>query len=144
VKAWSQQSRYPTSREKRARCGAPVAWLHILLPKAEGNIEPLLLSLSQNIDTPGSVAHIASQGRRKHRTFSSFPVAEHRYSKLGCTSCFPRPKETSNLYFFPCRRTWVPHISLVFREMWDSTKVGRASLHNSVVERKEIADGNAP
>jgi hypothetical protein len=29
-----------------------VAWLHILLPKAEGNIEPLLLSLSQNMGAP--------------------------------------------------------------------------------------------
>jgi hypothetical protein len=28
----------------------------------------------------------------------------------------------------PRNRTWVPHISLVFREMWDTTNASRASL----------------
>ncbi len=45
---------------------------------------------------------------------------------------------------FPRHRTWVPHISLVFREMWDSTNVSRATLSKPRIERKEIADGNSP
>ena len=41
---------------------------------------------------------------------------------------------------------WVPHISLVFGEMWEVNCFPAWTFEgpNHVVERMEIADGNAP
>jgi hypothetical protein len=46
---------------------------------------------------------------------------------LGCGVRLDRPSKAysnaENASFFSCHESRVPHISLVFREMWDTTKV---------------------
>jgi hypothetical protein len=37
---------------------------------------------------------------------------------------------TVNLHSVPANSPWVPHISLVFREMWDSTNLDLSPLEN--------------
>ncbi len=61
----------------------------------------------------------------------TFPLTEHGILHPAKHKRDMRyPSFVSLLAFknFPRNRTWVPHISLVFREMWDSTNVSWATL----------------
>ncbi|MDT7816793.1 MAG: hypothetical protein QOJ42_6709 [Acidobacteriaceae bacterium] len=61
----------------------------------------------------------------------TFPLTEHgilhlaKHKRDMRYTSFVSPLAFKN---FSCNRTWVPHISLVFREMWDSTNLSRATL----------------
>src|ERR1700759_1247227 len=68
-------------------------------------------------------------------------LADLLEKKPGCSRQFRRPRDS-----FPSKDRWVPHISLVFCEMWDSTEArrfflfatGKAESHRSSEGTKQV------